>query len=50
MSQSQTPETYFGTNRAQTYVGTTDLNDGTADFKTATTLGSNEWTLNGNWQ
>ena len=50
ITQSQTPETYFGTNRAQNYVGTPELADGTATFTPATSLGPNNWTLGGSWQ
>jgi thiol-disulfide isomerase/thioredoxin len=51
IAQNQSPETYFGTNRSQGYVGTTALNDGTASFTAATaSLTTNEWTLNGTWQ
>jgi cytochrome c biogenesis protein CcdA/thiol-disulfide isomerase/thioredoxin len=50
ISQNQTPETYFGTNRSQNYVGSPDLNDGTFTFQASSSLSQNEWTLNGNWQ
>jgi cytochrome c biogenesis protein CcdA/thiol-disulfide isomerase/thioredoxin len=50
ISQDQTPETYFGTNRAQNFVGTPDLNDGTATFTPSSMLSSNQWTLSGSWQ
>jgi cytochrome c biogenesis protein CcdA/thiol-disulfide isomerase/thioredoxin len=52
ITQSQTPETYFGTNRAQNYTGTPDLNDGTTSFQptVASSLGAGEWTLGGNWR
>ena len=51
ITQDQTPETYFGTNREQNYVGSPDLNDGTATFTPAATssLPSDSWTLGGNW-
>lgn len=49
ISQSQTPETYFGTNRAQDYVGTPALKGGTASFTPATSLQQNQWTLGGSW-
>lgn len=47
----QTPETYFGTNRASDYVGTPSLDTGTHTF-TPTPLNNlalNNWTLNGSW-
>jgi cytochrome c biogenesis protein CcdA/thiol-disulfide isomerase/thioredoxin len=52
ISANQTPETYFGTNRAQNYTGSPGLNDGTTAF-TAAAAGSlqpDEWTLGGKWQ
>jgi cytochrome c biogenesis protein CcdA/thiol-disulfide isomerase/thioredoxin len=33
VSQNQTPETYFGTNRANSYVGNTDLINGVSSFQ-----------------
>jgi hypothetical protein len=50
ISQDQTPETYFGTNRAQNYVGSPDLNDGAFTFQPSSSLLQNEWTLSGDWQ
>jgi len=51
ISQNQTPETYFGTNREQSYAGTpAGLSNGTADFKPAASLAAGQWTLDGNWQ
>jgi cytochrome c biogenesis protein CcdA/thiol-disulfide isomerase/thioredoxin len=50
VSQNQTPETYFGTNRTQDYVGTPNLSDGTATFTAAGSLDPNAWTLSGSWQ
>jgi len=50
ITQDQTPETYFGTNRAQNYTGTPTLNNGTSDFRQAATLSQNKWTLGGSWQ
>jgi cytochrome c biogenesis protein CcdA/thiol-disulfide isomerase/thioredoxin len=52
ITQTQTPETYFGTNRAQNYTGTPALNDGSATFqpKPAAALSQNQWTLGGKWQ
>jgi cytochrome c biogenesis protein CcdA/thiol-disulfide isomerase/thioredoxin len=49
ISQNQTPETYFGTNRDQNYVGSPALNDGIATFTPATSLSQNQWTLGGTW-
>jgi len=50
ISADQTPETYFGTNRAQNYTGAPDLNDGTYSFTPNSNLQSDEWTLGGKWQ
>jgi cytochrome c biogenesis protein CcdA/thiol-disulfide isomerase/thioredoxin len=50
ITQDQTPETYFGTNRAQNYTGLPDLNNGTANFQTASPLDQGQWTLGGSWQ
>ena len=50
ITATQTPETYFGTNRAQDYVGTPALVDGTATFSAAGALDANAWTLGGNWE
>ena len=50
ISQDQTPETYFGTNRTQNFVGTPALNDGTTTFHAASALAPDQWTLNGSWQ
>jgi cytochrome c biogenesis protein CcdA/thiol-disulfide isomerase/thioredoxin len=47
---SQTPETYFGTNRASGYLGTPSLDVGTYNFKAANQIGINNWTLSGSWQ
>jgi thiol-disulfide isomerase/thioredoxin len=51
VSSSQTPETYFGTERADSYEGSTPLNNGTADFipKSSSSLSSNSFTLGGQW-
>jgi cytochrome c biogenesis protein CcdA/thiol-disulfide isomerase/thioredoxin len=51
ISEAQTPETYFGTNRADAYDGTTPLIDGTASFKATPTasLNDNAFTLSGEW-
>lgn len=51
ISQDQTPETYFGTSRADSYTGNASLANGTADF-TATSsadLSENSFTLGGEW-
>ncbi|HUC86820.1 MAG TPA: redoxin family protein [Candidatus Saccharimonadales bacterium] len=50
ISQDQTPETYFGTNRTQDFVGSPNLSDGTASFTPASSLSPNAWTLGGSWQ
>ena len=50
ISQNQTPETYFGTNRAQNYVGAPTLSDGTATFQAVTPPAQDQWTLGGSWQ
>jgi len=50
ISSDQTPETYFGTNRTQGYIGSPALADGTATFSPYSSLGQNQWTLGGNWQ
>jgi thiol-disulfide isomerase/thioredoxin len=50
ISSNQTPETYFGTNRTQDYIGSPALADGTTTFSAYKSLGQNQWTLNGNWQ
>lgn len=50
ITAEQTPETYFGTNRASDYVGRPLLKDGTATFVAADSLQPNEWTLSGTWQ
>jgi cytochrome c biogenesis protein CcdA/thiol-disulfide isomerase/thioredoxin len=50
ISSDQTPETYFGTNRTQDYIGSPALADGTAIFSPYSSLGQNQWTLGGDWQ
>jgi cytochrome c biogenesis protein CcdA/thiol-disulfide isomerase/thioredoxin len=50
ITQSQTPETYFGTNRAQNFVGNPALASGTNTFHPASSLAQNNWTLGGSWQ
>lgn len=50
VSQDQTLETYFGTERAQSYVGTPDTEtDGTATFTPESVLNQGQWTLGGSW-
>ncbi len=49
ITQEQTPETYFGTDRTQNYTGSPALNDGTASFMPAAGLAQNQWTLGGTW-
>jgi cytochrome c biogenesis protein CcdA/thiol-disulfide isomerase/thioredoxin len=51
ISSNQTPETYFGTNRQDSYVGSTPLTDGTANFVAtpSTQLKNNTFTLGGSW-
>lgn len=50
ITASQTPETYFGTNRAQSYTGSPAETAGTTDYTASTTLSTNSWTLQGAWQ
>jgi len=50
VAPDQTPETYFGTNREQSYAGQLALNDGTATFTAAHSLQSDQWSLGGTWQ
>jgi cytochrome c biogenesis protein CcdA/thiol-disulfide isomerase/thioredoxin len=52
VSQNQTPETYFGTNRESDNVDTPAItNDGTYDFTAAPAvqLPQNDWTIGGSW-
>ncbi|HEX2858451.1 MAG TPA: cytochrome c biogenesis protein CcdA [Propionibacteriaceae bacterium] len=44
-----TPETYLGTDRADSYVGTPPLTDGTAAFTASATLDTDQWTIAGTW-
>jgi len=46
----QTPETYFGTNRASGYEGSPSESDGTSNFKKVSSLDQDSWTLSGSWQ
>ncbi|HUD10190.1 MAG TPA: redoxin family protein [Candidatus Saccharimonadales bacterium] len=50
ITEEQTPETYFGTNREQNFIGSPVPYDGTIDFKPADSLQPDEWTLSGTWQ
>jgi cytochrome c biogenesis protein CcdA/thiol-disulfide isomerase/thioredoxin len=53
IGDNQTPETYFGTNRTQNYIGTPDLTGetgATTTFTPASLLAQNEWTLSGDWE
>ena len=50
ITSDQTPETYFGTNRAASYTGQPNLTTTTATFKAASPLPSGTWTLNGEWK
>jgi cytochrome c biogenesis protein CcdA/thiol-disulfide isomerase/thioredoxin len=53
ISPNQTPETYFGTNRQSSFVGSPQIiNDGSYSFTPQLTsqLPQNSWTLSGNWQ
>jgi cytochrome c biogenesis protein CcdA/thiol-disulfide isomerase/thioredoxin len=49
ISSSQTPETYFGTNREAGYIGSPNLNTETANFQPESNLSDNSWTLSGKW-
>lgn len=49
ISGNQTPETYFGTNRADSYYGYPDLLDGNFNFTAINNLPQNNWTLSGSW-
>ena len=50
ITESQTPETYFGTNRAQNYTGSPALTSRVSNYHAATSLDLGQWTLNGKWQ
>lgn len=51
ITAGQTPETYFGYNRASDYVGSPALAAApTSTFTPAAELGSNNWTLGGTWE
>lgn len=51
ISSDQTPETYFGTNRADSYDGVTSLTNGTTNFVSTAVanLNANAFTLGGEW-
>ncbi len=49
ISENQTPETYLGTNRANSYDGNPDLVDGTYNFNSIAKIPTDNWSLNGNW-
>lgn len=49
VSQYQTNETYFGTNRETNYIGQPAITAGTNNFQASNTLPANNWTLGGNW-
>lgn len=49
LAEDQTPETYFGTNRAQTFTGTPALTNGQAIFSSVQDLTMNHWSLAGSW-
>lgn len=51
VSENQTPETYFGTNREDAYEGSTPLNNGSANFVPTpdSSLDNNAFTLSGQW-
>ncbi len=49
VAADQTPETYFGTNRAQSYVGSPSLVNGSANFS-PTQPSPDQWTLSGKWK
>jgi cytochrome c biogenesis protein CcdA/thiol-disulfide isomerase/thioredoxin len=50
ISQNQTPETYFGSNRETGYAGSPALADSTTTYTPAAKLATNQWTLSGSWQ
>jgi cytochrome c biogenesis protein CcdA/thiol-disulfide isomerase/thioredoxin len=51
VASNQTPETYFGTDRADSYDGSTPLSNGTANFKSTpdSKLNNNSFSLSGRW-
>lgn len=53
VGEEQTPETYFGTDRGEGFVGSPDITDETGITDTYTSdknLSSGEWTLSGDWK
>jgi cytochrome c biogenesis protein CcdA/thiol-disulfide isomerase/thioredoxin len=50
VSQNQTDETYFGTEREASYVGQPTYKQGTSSFTPQLSLGAGQWTLGGQWQ
>jgi cytochrome c biogenesis protein CcdA/thiol-disulfide isomerase/thioredoxin len=49
--RNQTPETYLGTDRAQTYVGSPQLgSQPTQTYSFAKDLSNSQWSLSGEWQ
>jgi cytochrome c biogenesis protein CcdA/thiol-disulfide isomerase/thioredoxin len=49
ITSSQTPETYFGTNRSSGYSGSPDESVGTTTYTPDSSLSTGEWTLGGSW-
>jgi cytochrome c biogenesis protein CcdA/thiol-disulfide isomerase/thioredoxin len=50
INPNQTPETYFGTNRADAYVGSPELgSQPDQKYSFANSLGASEWSLSGEW-
>jgi cytochrome c biogenesis protein CcdA/thiol-disulfide isomerase/thioredoxin len=49
VSQAQSPETYFGTNRSQNFVGNPSEVEGTTTYTPASSLYTSQWTLSGSW-
>jgi cytochrome c biogenesis protein CcdA/thiol-disulfide isomerase/thioredoxin len=50
ITEDQTPETYFGTNRREAYMGTPQLENGNNNYVPADSLAMGQWTIGGNWQ
>jgi cytochrome c biogenesis protein CcdA/thiol-disulfide isomerase/thioredoxin len=50
ITSTQTPETYFGTNRENSYVGDPVLTDAATSFSPSSSLAANAWTLSGAWK
>jgi cytochrome c biogenesis protein CcdA/thiol-disulfide isomerase/thioredoxin len=53
ITQNQTPETYFGTDRATNYIGSPTeaaVTGTTTSFTAASNMIQNKWTLNGSWR